>query len=321
MVAMACAIAFMAAFALRDIIVKALDWAGITGIPLVGGALRDLILKIADGLRAAGTWLWTNANPINLLVGAWGWLINTMVNTIGNNFWTVYSTLQRVFTVAIPNALNAALNYAASIYNAVVGYVAAQIAGAERFAQSLYNAAVGIIAADVASLEAQIINAYNTLARTIGDDVRGIEAGIATTIAGVEAWASGIINTVEQSLLRDIDGLRIWTQGELGSIRGYLAQTIAPGIAAAMALATAVATDWFRWKKDCGDPLCNNLSNFGNDIAALEQGLGDVAIIALLIAAVADPGGVASEVQQLIGGPVQAVADTVTGATGLPRAA
>ena len=151
-------------------------------------------------------------------------------------------------------------------------------------------------------------------------DVAGAEAWVGNELAGLRTWIDARVGQAIDYVDQRVGQAETWAAGEIGALRGYITGTLAPAIAAAAAVAATAAADLARWKKDCGDPLCNNLSTFGNEIAAIEAGLGDVAIIALLAAAVSDPQGVANEVVSLIDGPVNAVWSEVSGLLGIKAA-
>jgi hypothetical protein len=172
------------------------------------------------------------------------------------------------------------------------------VAAVESYAAGLFNRAVAIAAADVA----------------------GAEAWVGNELAGLRTWIDARVGQAIDYVDQRVGQAETWAAGEIGALRGYITGTLAPAIAAAAAVAATAAADLARWKKDCGDPLCNNLSTFGNEIAAIEAGLGDVAIIALLAAAVSDPQGVANEVVSLIDGPVNAVWSEVSGLLGIKAA-
>lgn len=89
----------------------------------------------------------------------------------------------------------------------------------------------------------------------------------------------------------------------------------------ALAATTALGTFVKDWLNRCGDPLCKNLSNFGNVIGALESLGLDALLVALIIELFNDPGAVAHEVATVVKPVVDVPYNLGADMTGLPHAA
>jgi hypothetical protein len=88
----------------------------------------------------------------------------------------------------------------------------------------------------------------------------------------------------------------------------------------ALAASTAVGTLVKDWLQRCGDPLCKNLSNFGNVIGAL-AGLGlDALLLALIVELYTNPGAVAHEVVTVVKPVIDVPYNVGAELTGLPHA-
>lgn len=294
---------------------------GVPNWPLVGGFLYGGISHIVTWVGNSLAWLWQHANPINMFLATTGWLMHEINGVIETVIYDAYSTFHRITTSSIPGAINAAEALSRTLYTDAVAEA---------------NAAVGALRSVVAGDYTAAINWANAVGHSlVGQleaDVTFLEGYINTRVAAAEAAAVGLEQSLQGWALTELGQLRTFVAGELeqaiaglrsdiGSAVNGLERTLSPEIAAAAAVGAAAAAEFARWKADCGDPLCSNLSGFGNIIGAIEGLLTDVAVVAFLAEIVADPQGAVDTIEGIGNDIVQPVWTVLSDAIGLARAA
>lgn len=125
-------------------------------------------------------------------------------------------------------------------------------------AESDYDSAIGQLQADKSQLQFQI--AYQGQLSAAYTDTQ--------------------VGYAEQAATQAIDG-EAATRAQAISATQEIAATATAAVA-------TVVNDWL---KECGDPLCSNLSGFGNILNDLMGAITDGTVFAMLAEAIADPGG------------------------------
>jgi len=323
MVAIIAILVVLAVYFLLQAIIAFAQWAGIPNLPLIGGSIMNALRTLAGWVSNVAAWLWQHANPVTIITASVHWLMGEL-NTV--NAWVlqnVVGAIDRTVTQTIPSFYNASVTLAWTLYNDARAFVVSEI-----------NAVRLTIATDIATAEA-IASIAVTDARLFS--VQLYNDALAFTDAAVkaaEAQAVGLVQTLQGWAVAEFTQLRTWVTGEIGTaVQGVegdirtavqgVENTLSPEIAAAAAAAAAAASVFAKWRADCGDPLCTNLSGFGNIISAIEGIVTDGALVALIVGAVADPAGTVNVIEQDFAAPVTAAVDTVLGAVGfsLQRAA
>lgn len=117
--------------------------------------------------------------------------------------------------------------------------------------------------------------------------------------ADINAVNQRVTGLAEREAL-DVGGLVTDVKGLAGQLAGdvnALANEIDVNKAAAAAAVGAVALTLTDWLKSCGDPLCNNLQGFGNDIAQLINAGELAALFAFLAYAIHSPEAAARDAE------------------------
>ena len=261
-------------------------------LPYIGGWVKRNIVG------------WLNVGRVYCLdsaKGAWGagvamirWASNYLWNTFVSaveTFETVAGTIQHIALDTIPDAVSR-----------LEGYVIQHANAAELRAEQWAAARFDSIRADVVNAERSAAAAIQRVDTDLTKAVAQAEAKAAALSAGVytdvEDWGKIAVETVWPDADQSVDALRDaigdgfpWLKDLLPALAGAgaagLLGTLIRSLAGAE-VATNLATE-------CTVPMCQNLGQFGRDLANL---LGDVslaAFLAWLAFGVADPGGWAAD--------------------------
>lgn len=319
-IAMLALLAVLAAYFLSVAIVNILKALHIDALPLVGGAIVGAFEHLADAIAGAATWLWQHVNPINWLIAAVHWLFSNWASAIAHITSDIYNAIMHVVVDVVPRWISQAVNtsiglfneaeaYAASLYNAAVAVATNLVAIAIQRAADLFNSAVAFTWSVFATVE-------NDIRAAVGAATAWASAAIAAAYAGAIAAVSGAIGYAEHLFSTAIT----YVDARVGDVTKWIDTVIVPALAALGVSVAALETDWANWRTKCGDPLCNNLSGFGNVINALEQLGIDALVVALIAECVANPQGVADDVVSIVRAPVVDLYNVIAGQTGLQAA-
>src|SRR5487761_33245 len=292
------------------------------GVPVVGGSIVRAIEGAVGAVeRAIGGWVQAGGgvlvDPFTFVFGQLG----PVVDAIGGTFGEVGNSISWITGTVVPGA-TAALH----------GLVASSVSGWEAATGALAGTAAADSAAALATAEhdiAQTASAAVSFADSVGADVlrqaesdlSGVEAllgarisqlagvvsqdqqqlqtllqgGLATAATDLQQAISG----VEAGAAKDLGQLRDWVTQNEQSIQSTLTGAIAGGIAGVIAKVGTLEQELTQTKQ-CADPLCSNLSGFGNDLSMLSQFITDGALFALVAYCLTDPAGAAQEVVDLV---------------------
>lgn len=292
-------------------------WAGVQNWPLIGGSIMNAINSLVSWAGNTAAWLWQHANPVTIVTATVHWLMSELNNVNSWFMQNVVLSIERVITQTVPNYYNLATSYAHTLYNDAVAVIGADVSALNRTIVAYYNDAIAYAGAEVAAARSFALQLY-------GDAVAVTDAAV----AAAEARALGLVQSLQGWALQEFTAVRTWVTGEIGAaeqtLQGDIAtglhdleQTLAPEIAAAAAVGAAAAAAFKTWETSCGDPLCTNLSGFGNIIAAIEGIITDGALVALIAGAVIDPAGTATFITDTFVQPVDDAVGVVLGAVGL----
>jgi hypothetical protein len=307
----------MAVLVIINIIQAMLRNAHVDVIPVIGGAIINAVNWLDSVVQSWNDWLWVHANPLNIVIAAVHWIGSFFVNQVASLAWDTAMTFERVIFVTIPRAT-------ATVASWAFGWSTL----AWNHATALFNTAEADILRAVAGAES-LAYAWSTFAWNHATDLfntaeRAMAVAVAGALAEAYAWSTYAWNHADQlyGQAQDLINYRVgelqrWAAQELNGLRSIINSDVLPKIAIVAGIATAVAVDFAKWRKDCGDPLCNNLGNFGNEIAALEGLFTDVAIFAMLAEAVHNPQGFANTVEEVFAEPLGEAFAMLTGATGV----
>lgn len=240
----------------------------------------------------------TILNVENYLLGQ----IAAVENLLAQSINWVYNTL----SAAITSALNAAIQFATGVYNSLVatitsvenflmGEIQSAIASVEHYAQELANWALNTAISTITAWAVQYIDEAIGIAR------RDLDALIAGELATV--WPT-IIDNITGIAMSIPTGVQ-WVLDHLGAIE----RSFPVDIASALFDLTIAIDIPLRWMRECGMKLCSSLGGFGNEMDNLADDALIALIVALTVAAVEDPSGLANETHQFASGPLRAVGE------------
>src|SRR5579859_7606004 len=287
----------MAVYFLVQLLIGLGRFVGMPNWPVIGGTLFSALVNVGSFVGSVQAWLWQHANPVNIVTATVGWLLHEMNAVTVNIIDDIYGTFVRLTINTIPAARAFAVATAYNLYNDAVAEINAARSFAVATAYNLYNDAVGIIDATEAVIGQRITNVELAL-----------EGLFASELAAAAAAAAGLVQSLQGWAIQELGALRTWVTGEIATtaagIEGDIGtavkgveNTLAPEIAAAAAVGAAAAATFKEWETKCGDPLCNNLSGFGNAISSLLGLVSDGALVALIAEAVSNPQSVVTFIE------------------------
>src|SRR5487761_985014 len=282
------------------------------GVPVVGGSIVRAIEGAVGAVeRAIGGWVQAGVgvlvDPFTFVFGQLG----PVVDAIGGTFGEVGNSISWITGTVVPGATAALHGLVASSvsgWEAATG--AAALATAEHdiaqpasaavaFADSVGADVLRQAESDLSGVEALLGARISQLAGVVSQDQQQLQTllqgGLATAATDLQQAISG----VEAGAAKDLGQLRDWVTQNEQSIQSTLTGAIAGGIAGVIAKVGTLEQELTQTKQ-CADPLCSNLSGFGNDLSMLSQFITDGALFALVAYCLTDPAGAAQEVVDLV---------------------
>lgn len=309
-IAFACLIVLFAVSILVATMQRALTLGGSNPVTnVISGWLNSFGLAVGT----LADWFWSMIHAATNFVGMWNWFVVNLWNPFAGFAGSVGGALARIVTVTIPGAVNQAI---AQSYQ----FVASGIAGVEAAFSIAYNYLGQQLAAVEATLTADLQLQISRLEGELQSERLARDAAISVAVGGATSILSDVIRGVEADVAAvrgDVTVVEtdIATQvlPRIGGIERDISQSIAPALAATGAAVAAVSTDWFRWRDNCGNNLCNNLGSFASSLSDVETAAEMVALLTLIAAIIQDPQGVKAEIETLLVAPAQDLVHSVTG--------
>jgi hypothetical protein len=280
------------------------------------GLLSPLI-SAADWLSthalSAMSWLWDKTNPVAVWIALTNVLHSTEQGLLGVVAGDLLNAVQRIVTVAIPNAANWAWSQAQGSILGLSAFVRVLFNTAEADIAAARNWVTGYIQAVQTWVLAQIAVAVNALRSDIAGVWQAAQALVATVrsdLAALHQFVTttvlGRIGAVEQEIARDIPRI----EAEIGQI----ATVAIPGLTLAITAVRDIVTE----VEQCTAPLCEGgvaqgLSNLEKLLNQLEPLVEGGLLLAFAAEAARDAPGVAREIDSLIGGLVSDAASAIGG--------
>lgn len=140
----------------------------------------------------------------------------------------------------------------------------------------------------------EAVNYADSIGRVAADNLVSAEQVIAGEIGALSGEIAGLANREAADIagvITDVRGLA----GTLGDDVRALGGEIDANKAIAAAATGAVAATLTNWLTECGDPLCNDLSGFGRDIATLVSAVELGGLFAFLAYAIRSPDAAAHD--------------------------
>lgn len=272
-------------------------------IPGVIGDLTTLVYSVANQIYSFIAQV--EAALRNLISSVYNQLINViqivqagLIQLIGQVAGAIYSTINALRT-AIQSEIDAIVNALRAEIATVFAELTATIASVENYvlnyarsvALAAEQAAIGIaeqFAEEIANL--RVTQLATALAAGAAD-------ALAPALPSLKQWAKDIADAIPAELT----GILPWVRA--------LEADQAVDIASALGILSLVAAIPLRFMRDCGVNLCKNLSNFGDDLNNLENGLIFAALFAFTAEAIVNPEGTARATNEFVVRPFGVVAD------------
>jgi hypothetical protein len=311
----------MAAAFVLTLLISVANYLHIGAIPFVGGAIMAALRFVGAALDNLAGWLWQHANPVNLAVATFGYLGNSLSLGMTSVIGAQYSATSRVVNTSIPNAINTAIARATALYYAGVAWTDARYASAVLLADTLYNDALHAIGLAQSAAMSYADGRYSAALTEINAAKAAVTAGTLGLVQSLQGWVVQQLDQLRGDVQSTDAARGETTQGQIGDAVRGVEGDIAKAGAAAVAVGAAAAAAFNAWRQQCGDPLCNNLNGFGNEIASILGLISDGALVALIAEAATHPQAAADFVKNDIAGPAGDALNTVAGLVGVKLAA
>lgn len=283
--------------------------------------VTSYVPRVAAGIRALMSAVQTNL--VNLIAATAAQVRNYAAGLV-SDLHALLSAVQTNLAAAITAGDAAVVALMSRVQVNLQNLIAATGQQAADYARALVADTQRWVGGQIAALDARINATAATAATDLGAAVGQVERDITAAANAATAGAIGIISTdIEHAAAAAWGDLDAAVSGAINVAAGDFADVVArlraisladvTDIAGVTALSTAVAGALTRYLEECGMPNCRNLSGVGRalqDLFALFEG---GAFLALLAAMIADPKGMAAEVESVLGPIAGGIADTARG--------
>lgn len=320
----------------RQWVLDAVDGLASAAQWIIGDVIRPMINLVAGPVLRVIAWLVSHGEAIGQAAAGYLWLVESGIPNLAARLTYgihLYYGLARSYALSL---YRSAIGEAEHLYNvAWANWVAADTVVLHA-AEHLYNLAIGytnsalrdalgeasnvlkLVDAEIANAEtgivkyvgqvgADVLKAADTFAVTaasqaVGTLVTDVDVVLAPVATGLIDDVGSLVGVLAtdfpdvSSLVRSIDLTKV------GELAGALVGT--------MTIARALT----RLAEDCTVPNCRNLSQYGRELQALLNLVGDASFLALIIELIHSPAQAAQDVNDLFGG---IVGDTLTAARDL----
>ncbi len=314
------AIAFALAFGILALV--NLLAALVHNVPIIGGGLASAMRGAVTYAEAQlHTW---QENVIGALIGplAFIWAqLGPTVDAIGVTFDNVYNGMVWTARSLVPLAVNqlwggignaeaAATGLVSTLHNLLNIQIAAsgaqasqQIAQAASTAKAYTDSQHAISEHDItftaAKAKAYTDHQVGDLGVVVAHDQTALQQLVNGGLADAQQKLDTAISGAEKDIATAVQGVRDWAAHNEQLIQQSLTAAITGGLAG-VATQIGTLTEELTQTKQCADPLCSNLSPFGQSLSALGGYLETGAIFALLAFCVEDPKAAAAAVSDVV---------------------
>lgn len=335
----AAGIALVMLLAMRTLAVPVGQWLA-HSVPLIGGAIGGgLEAGVAYAVHLSQGWLdwaltpliavtlWVSHN-LGPVLGQIGQTFQSTANEIWHLRYNVIGAVRADYQLVIGvvaynlqsniNAVdNAGQALTHSLFATAEADITSGVASAVKYAEQVAGSALATAEAGIATAEALAAADVSQLAAVVAQDEQALQALLSGGLAGAEANIAQALAQAQAFATQEVTSVRDWAQQQEGALSQALTSTLTMGIAGVAAEVATVAEELTQFRQNCGDPICNNLGSFGQDIAALSGLMGEGLLFALVAAAVADPHGVAVAVDDVFSPVATALKDGLQAVVGL----
>src|SRR5487761_429682 len=305
-------------------------------VPLIGGAFsRGLDAGVNFAVAQSQIWLDAALTPLISVImwipenlGPWADQIWATFSATGGEIWNIrYNVLAAVradyqlviATIAynLQSNINAVDNSGQalthSLFATAEADIVAGVANAARYAEQVGAGVLATAEAGVSTAEALAVAEVAQLAQVVASDQQMLESLVTGGLAGAEAKIAQTLTDAQAYANQEATSVRDWAQKNEAALPGALGV----GIAGVIAQVGMVAAELTQFRQTCGDPLCSNLGQFGQDLSALGGYIESGALFALLAAFIADPKGTAGVIEGIVTPMAQAVDTGLKAVVGL----
>jgi len=323
-----------------DILVKVLGPLLARYIPFVGRTLAaDLQSAVSWAVSTSQGWLDFAVTPL-IAIALWvPDAVGALFQGVEDTFGGVYNAIHTAVNVVVPAVwiqLNAIVAENVAILNKSIGGVwagaqsltyslfataeadiAVGISHAAQYAEQVAGVALATAQANITAAEALAAAEVAQLAGVVAQDRSTLESLVTGGLAGAEAQIADSLAQAQAFATQEVTAVRDWAQQQEGALNTALTGTLTVGIAGVVAQVVTLAEELTQFRQTCGDPLCNNLGQFGQDLSALGGYIESGALFALLAAFIADPKGTAGLIEGVVTPMAQAVDSGLKAVVGL----
>lgn len=282
------------------------DWVVDTYVPRVAGGIRSLMSAVQVNLQN--------------LIAATAAQVRSYAAGLVDDLRTLLSAVETNLANAITAGDAAVVALMSRVQVNLANLIGAGVAGARAYALALVTDLHGVLSRVQVDLTDRIAAATDSAATDLAHAVTTVERDIVTAADAATAGAVGIISTdiehAAATVWADLDaavtGAAGVAAGDFPDVMAWIKSiplTAVTDIAGVTALSTATAGALTRYLEECGMPNCRNLSKIGRDLQGLFDLLEGGAFLALLAAMIADPKGMAAEVNNVLGPVADGIAN------------
>lgn len=278
---------------------KAIEGAVITAVAVLNPQLQGSITPLIDFVA----WPFVHLGPT--VEG----IISNLENAGGAIGYLGTTMLSRVATGANAFAMGAVGGLAVTVtgwlaaveveYKGLFATAEADITAAEgsalAYAGQVGQDVLNTAQAGIAAAETLAAAAVAQLAGVVASNEQALEQLVTGGLADSESKLNAVIADAKADATTALDGLRAWVQQQEGALQAGHTGALGLGLAGVITQVTQVAEELTQYRQTCGDPLCNNLGQYGQELSMLSGALSSGFLIALLVGAATDPKGLAAQ--------------------------
>jgi hypothetical protein len=308
-------------------------------VPVIGGGLASAIKgavnyaesqlhtwqeNVIGALVGPLAFIWAQLGPAVDAIGvtfdnvynALDWSVSSLVPAVAGQLWGGIGNAEAAAQALVSAAVGTAAADAASALGTAEHDIAQGVSAATAYAGQVAGAALSQAEADIQGAEALVAAQVSQLAGVVAANQAALESLVTGGLSGVEAQLAQAEATAQQEIGAAVQGVRDWAAQNEQAIQQSLTAAISGGLAGVIAQIGTVAEELTQTKQ-CADPLCTNLSGFGQALSGLGGYLETGAIFALLAFCIEDPKAAAGAVEDVVGPMAAGLGDGLKAVVGL----
>jgi len=282
----------------------------------VQSAVGAVIGPISFVWGQLGPWADDIANTFGSVYNGITWATDTLVPQVsGWLFGVIAATQGMLLAVAATDRSTAAAGTANALATAEHD-IQAGVGAALQYAANEAGLALSQAESDIHAVEALLGAQVAQLTGVVAANQAALESLFTGGLSGVEAQLGQAEAAAQSEIAGAVQGVRDWATANEQALQNALTGAITGGIAGVLTQ-VATLTEELTQTKQCADPLCTNLSGFGQLLAGLGGYLETGAIFALLAFCVEDPKAAAGAVNDVVSPMASGLGDGLKAVVGL----